>query len=514
MTNPLYETQLSNILEELGKTLDITKNQYDAAVRSYKYVGKWLSSDDSPLAKYSPEILPQGSFLLQTMIRPILEDDELDIDIVCKLERIQLGLTQLRLKEMIGDRLKGNSILSPLLKIPDGRRCWTLQHAESAKFHLDVLPSVVSIGYKTILEKAFSATEIADTQPLEIRITDKTLKNYSTSIDVQEWLKSNPFGYAIWFRDRAKTLGQRTIFLSEAVQPVPTFQTDKLPLQRVVQILKRHRDIMFEGDEHKPISIIITTLAAKAYEGQTDIKDALFSVINRMELFIEEKYSEEYGKNIKWIANPVNDKEENFADKWAENKTKEENFYDWLSKVKEDFNQLGNKTLNETYVQLKSSLGTRSVNEAFRNSDLTDIIVNSPAYPTAFSSTLLTVPHRQQPIWQIRITNTVDIIGRYKHNGKWKSISPQTKVPKNCLVMFTATTNVTKPFEVYWQVVNTGQEATGDLRGGIFHSKTYGVGGLSQKETTRYRGTHWIECFIVKNGICVARSSEFFITVE
>jgi hypothetical protein len=35
----------------------------------------------------------------------------------------------------------------------------------------------------------------------------------------------------------------------------------KTPLQQAVQILKRHRDMMFADDpEHKPISVIITTL--------------------------------------------------------------------------------------------------------------------------------------------------------------------------------------------------------------------------------------------------------------
>lgn len=42
-------------------------------------------------------------------------------------------------------------------------------------------------------------------------------------------------------------------------------------LQRIVQILKRHRDIMFNGDEDKPISIIITTLASRAYRGETNL---------------------------------------------------------------------------------------------------------------------------------------------------------------------------------------------------------------------------------------------------
>src|SRR5690606_37219737 len=111
------------------------------------------------------------------------------------------------------------------------------------------------------------------------------------------------------------------------------------PLQRVVQILKRHRDIMFGGNEHKPISIIITTLAAKSYNKEIDIVDALLNVLNKMESFIEEKYISKYQRKIKWIANPIND-EENFADKWPDESEKEDNFYAWLEKARADFSDL------------------------------------------------------------------------------------------------------------------------------------------------------------------------------
>ena len=60
---------------------------------------------------------------------------------------------------------------------------------------------------------------------------------------------------------------------------MPAYKEKKSPLQRVVQILKRHRDLMFNGDESKPISIIITTLAARAYNKETDVLDALVNVV-------------------------------------------------------------------------------------------------------------------------------------------------------------------------------------------------------------------------------------------
>lgn len=355
MLSKEQKRQFSDILEELGKTLDITKEQYDAAVKSYKYVGEWLSKDDSPLASYSPEILPQGSFLLQTMIRPIHEDDELDIDLVCKLEKIQATWTQYELKKLIGDRLKANGILSKLLVLPDGRRCWTLQYAESAKFHLDVLPSVVTTGYRTILEKAFSATDLPDTNSLGIRITDKNTPNYRTSSNLREWLKSNPFGYAIWFQDRCKIMTREVRMMNEAIQPVPKYQTDKLPLQRVVQILKRHRDMMFNGNEHKPISIIITTLASRAYSKETDIIDALINIVSTMRNHISD-VNPFSGAKEKWVSNPVHP-EENYADKWKEFPIRQTNFYKWLDTVELDVKNIiaqqgkGLQFINESMVK-------------------------------------------------------------------------------------------------------------------------------------------------------------------
>ena len=68
---------------------------------------------------------------------------------------------------------------------------------------------------------------------------------------------------------------------------------------------------MFGEDENKPISIIITTLAGQAYNGETCLYDGLFNVIEKMEQNIHIDCNGNYV-----VSNPVNS-EENFADKWA-----------------------------------------------------------------------------------------------------------------------------------------------------------------------------------------------------
>lgn len=332
--------QFNDLLDELGKSLDITETEYKAAVQSYNAVGSWLSAPSSSLAPYSPEILPQGSFLLGTMIRPVHDEDDLDIDLVCQLNGKNPDWTQYNLKQKVGDRLKDHETYKKMLD-EEGRRCWTLQYNDTRGYHMDILPSIISKGYKEILEKALMAEMSINTDNLAIRITDKELRNYYSEKAPELWLQSNPFGYARWFAERASLDIKKARVLMEAIKPVPVYSKEKLPLQRAVQILKRHRDMMFEGDCDKPISIIITTLAAKSYKKETNVIEALVNIVSSMESHIEERYSTEHGKNIKWISNPANPVE-NFADKWPATPQKEENFYKWLSEVKADLKRITN----------------------------------------------------------------------------------------------------------------------------------------------------------------------------
>lgn len=352
------KTQFNEIFEELGNNLDISETQHNNAVKSYQAVGSWLSKEDSLLAKYNPQILTQGSFLLGTVIKPVNENDDLDIDLVCELTGKNENWTQKDLKKIVGDRLKQNDTYKEMLD-EEGRRCWTLEYRkesedEKEKYHMDILPSIISDGYSVLLTKAFSENRFEDVEKLAIRITDKESLNYSYDSDTENWLKSNPFGYGRWFFNRATISTKKLFSLNESIKPAPKYQAEKLPLQRAVQILKRHRDIMFQGDVDKPISIIITTLSARSYNGEGNIVHAIKNIISNMHLHIAEKYDSSSNKKIKYIANPVNE-EENFADKWVKHPKREANFYKWLKQVRKDFDSILSKTQ-----------GLQSINESMQ----------------------------------------------------------------------------------------------------------------------------------------------------
>lgn len=358
--------QFSEILETLGETLDISETQYNAAVSSYGAVGEWLAKPESSLVPYKPVIRPQGSFMLGTMIKPVCEDDDLDIDLVCELTGKNPQWAQYHLKQAVGNRLRANKTYKNMLD-KEGRRCWTLMYSESSNYHLDILPSLVCNGYNTVLEKAFSATVLdKNYESLAIRITDNKQANYYTDTVAENWMKSNPFGYGKWFFNAADvTTLRKSIMLSEAVSPVPKFNKEKLPLQRVVQILKRHRDMMFNGDEDKPISIIITTLASRAYGKETSVTDALTNVVANMRNYIESRYDPNTGKVVKWIPNPVNS-EENFADKWIEHPQREKNFNKWLDQVESDIQIIVQKRgLQFIAEAMKKPFGEQAVTKTF-----------------------------------------------------------------------------------------------------------------------------------------------------
>ncbi|MGU3375214.1 nucleotidyltransferase domain-containing protein [Chryseobacterium sp. M5A1_1a] len=361
------KTQFIEILEELGKNLDISESQHNAVARSYDAVGLHLAKHDSPLGMYSPEILPQGSFLLGTMIQPIHEDDDLDIDLVCQLIGKQESWTQYDLKQAVGNQLKSHGTYKKMLRDPDGRRCWTIDYSEDANYHMDILPCIVDSGYRIILEKSFSELDSKEVDMLAMRITDNASENYKTERSHLNWLKSNPFGYARWFFEQASLEISKSKMLSEVIQPVPDYSQDKLPLQRVIQILKRHRDMMFDGDEHKPISIIITTLASQAYQKETNILDALINVTGKMSDLVTERYSQKYGRYIKCIENPINN-EENFADKWADYPERQVNFEKWINQVQKDLAEAMNlRGLHVIQESFEKSMGQNVVQKTFSN---------------------------------------------------------------------------------------------------------------------------------------------------
>ena len=337
------------VIDNMIKLLELPDSAYDKARKRYEDLGDWFDRDESAVSGNNPHIFPQGSFRLGTAIRPLDESEEYDLDLACKLRDgiTKDSHTQETLKKLIGIELeayrKARGIKNEL---EPKHRCWRLEYQDDLSFHMDIVPcipadekrrkSILESIRKTGLDEYVAGSASQTT----ISITDDRHEGYKHICD--DWNISNPEGYAKWFEYRMNPQQTRILLEKAQVDDVPLFKK-KTPLQRVIQILKRHRDNWSKDNpDSKPISIIITTLAARAYNGETDIVAALGNVLEKMGGLVNPARPR--------VPNPV-DPEEDFADRWYRQDCLhlrlEEHFNAWLLQARTDFQHITSTTDTE-----------------------------------------------------------------------------------------------------------------------------------------------------------------------
>jgi len=303
----LREDYIDQLFRAAAESLDLTPTQHAEASQSYTSVGAWLDAPDSPLRRYRPIVRPQGSFALGTATKPLGRDD-FDLDATCVLE-VPDHVSPVELKRLVGERLRAHAVYREMLQ--EKSRCWTLNYARD--FHLDIIPA----------KPKFPRTNLTP-----IYITDKELRL---------WLESDPKGFIAWFelRKALRIAAFASGSLRANVEPAPEQEDSnkKAPLQIAIQILKRHRDVTFQGRDDAPISVIITTLAGHAYQQESSVLESLRTLIARMPACIDRS------QGYACVANPTN-AAENFADKWRTHPERERGFYEWNGKARKDLEKL------------------------------------------------------------------------------------------------------------------------------------------------------------------------------
>jgi hypothetical protein len=313
-TKPQLDTAedlLAALLTGTVDALELPAELAAAAEVRYKQVGDHLNSHGDALGGAAWDVYPQGSVILGTTISPLDPKMGYDIDSVCVRDIEKESITRSKLKTDTGTALGQYVRTYPGITIKEGKRCWTLDFGD---FHMDVLPAIPN-------------PEGSETG---ILITDQRFA---------EWLSSDPKAYARWFRGvMSKEWLERRKFLAEkrrsTVEDVPEFMV-KTALQRGVMVLKRHCDIYFQKHlDRRPPSILITTLAANAYTADQNLYQVVLTMAENMTAHIGRDGATYV------VLNPVQTKE-NFADKWAIEPWRKQDFFNWVEALKRDFAEIG-----------------------------------------------------------------------------------------------------------------------------------------------------------------------------
>lgn len=326
------------------------------AVEKYNAITKFLSS-----CGIKADMYPQGSFAFGTVVRPNTKapNANYDLDFICQVSGNRSNYTPSELRKKIESALTSSDVYGGKLEIWD--ECFTIEYAEINEigFKIDIVPATdETYENKNRLIKKSQFPELIDTA---IAIPKHNgSKEYS-------WLTNNPKGFRTWFdrinepflvysRDTFRQqlfLENRAIFAS--VEEIP-HELERSPLQRVIQILKYHRDVYYaklkDGDDIKPISAIINAVVAQIsskHVPNCTVFELLEFVLNELNIYAQQlklsfkEFTQVYGNRTvfsrsdgNWyISNPANP-EDNLANKWNQDSRIPEYFFRWVKAAKSD----------------------------------------------------------------------------------------------------------------------------------------------------------------------------------
>lgn len=370
--------------------LDISPTLYENANAKYKAITSFLCD-----CGIDADMYPQGSFAFGTVVRPNAKNPSAgyDLDFVCQVKGSRSDYTPSDLRNKIEKALSSSNIYGGKLKVYN--ECFTIEYADinGVEFTIDIVPATdESAETKTRLRVKSPSPQLIDTAIAIPKHNGE--RNY-------RWITNNPKGFRDWFeqinapflaaaRDnyRMRLFEQnRSIYAS--VEDIPS-ALERSALQRVIQILKYHRDVYYaklvSGDDIKPISAIINTVVARIsaqVAPSLSVFELLEHVLNELAIYAQQQnlttkefmrlyesrsFFSQLDGNVKWyIPNPANP-EDNLADQWNINDKIPARFFRWVSAAQDDLlTSLHRDDDQEFRVILENGFGHTAVSSALGN---------------------------------------------------------------------------------------------------------------------------------------------------
>ena len=357
------------------ESLDITPSMYKNADEKYHALADYLSRHTD----VNIEMYPHGSFAFGTFVRPLGDDKNgaYDLDFICEVNLDKSMITAEELRNLIEDAITDGELYGGKLEVLD--QCFTIHYAEEggALFSIDVVPAIhEDDATVSRLKDRANRPDLLDSAIAIPMIGDKGY----------EWVTNNPRGFTQWFREvnepykaYIRSMYRKSLFEStdfyDKIEDIPEGM-ERSSVQRVIQLLKRHRDVFYRKlEDLKPISAIINVLVtdiAASLDPGTGVFELLEYVLEELSessIYYKDKIHREVllenrviaRKDRKWyIANPANP-EDNLADKWNESETIPRMFFKWISAAKRDFLESMDKSDEEFRAIAETAFGQETI---------------------------------------------------------------------------------------------------------------------------------------------------------
>lgn len=442
----------------LRDEVNLDQTRLDRLQRSVDAIETFLSCH-ATFAENILDLIPAGSWAQRAIIRPVAENDEFDADVLLSMTEREDWQQPKDYVEYLWQAFRSSGTYHDLAHRKT--RCVRIDYA--GDFHIDVVPYLERGGAHYITNRC----EPENTGRFEL---------------------SNPEAFTAWVDERQRLTSRHFI--------------------KVVRLLKYLRD--FKGTFSCKSIIFLALLGNQITEADTvlapdcyaDVPTTLVTLIGKLADWLPEEMPDVYdpgGTGDNFSAR--------YQDSWNYSNFRTR-IVDYAAQMKAAYEETDREC---AVAQWQAIFGTGFKPETTDKALRTSI----PIYPASepyegerfIDRPPFSMPVQLHPSYRARIMGLVmglAAAGTTRRNGfrQYELAKQGNLVRKQRSLRFSVETNVPEPYAVYWKVRNGGAEAAEqrELRGEI----TQDAGAREKEESTLYTGTHYVECYIVKDGVVVA----------
>ncbi|HPL15907.1 MAG TPA: nucleotidyltransferase [Spirochaetota bacterium] len=431
----------------LNNEVNLNQTRLDRAKNGISVVSNFLRENEL-FKQYYISVSPQGSYRQKTIIKPVTDEDEFDVDILFQLKSVD-GWEPKDYLNNLHAEFKKSDRYKDIVDKRGKTRCVTLDYADD--FHIDIVPCVQRGGLSYIMNKKDNTYELTDAD-----------------------------GYANWFSDKNSITGENQLI-------------------KVVRLFKYIRDYQRSFTVK---SVVLTTLIGNqitAIDSGSDmfqdVPTSLNTLFNRFDNYLQSNIT------MPAVYNPCLPSE-NFNRHWDQDKYSvfRKNIHSIREKINLAFDEDDRKKSAEKWAEIFGDKFPQPVQKTDSNA----LSYHSPYndWPAVSEDFIERYGIRYDLQYQLKINSHVHQNGFRGFNLRGTK-NPLCKEIK--LEFFVEKNTTPPPYNIKWKVKNRGEQAQrlNALRGEI----TDDNGTMSKVEHTRYRGVHYVECYVIKGKTCVARDS-------
>lgn len=404
---------------------------------------KFLGDDSTLGDLVTDDVIPQGSFAHKTIIRPFTGND-FDADVLLPMDE-EPGWEPKKYTMELQKTLEASKKYEG--KTTLGKRCVTIDYADD--FHIDVVPFVT---------RADSST-------------------YITHRIDNEWIRQDPVALTEWIEESSRVTNGHLIRVIRLVK----YLRDRSSLNVasvVLTVLLTERVHSFAGvDEYQNVATTLVSLVE-------DLNDYLGPMSSAP--WVDDRI----GQNLADRLTPTG-----FISLQSQLKT-------WARKMRAALDAPSSESVDKWRQVFGDKFGASAKAELMLSASAAPVETYEKREAPGEQSLERDhhIPVRLQPGARFRLVGRMSATRRA--TGRYRPMSATgNHVPIGRSLSFTVEDcTVPAPYDVYWKVRNAGVEAVErhNLRGEIVK------GGEKITETSSFAGNHWVQAWIVKDGVAIA----------